>query len=126
MHSEKLTLATICGGAVQTKIDRALERVVENILDANTDPKKKRTITLKITMFPNEEDYQDIAVAADVSMQLAPEKRVSTEFFVDRDERTGGITIMEHAEGAIKGQLSFDDLKLPEQEEKVIDITRAQ
>lgn len=52
MHEERLTLATICGGAVQEKVDRALEKVTKNIIDPNTDPKKKRSITLKITLKP--------------------------------------------------------------------------
>ena len=44
MHKEKLTLATICGGAVQEKVDRALEKVARNILDPNVVPDKKRII----------------------------------------------------------------------------------
>ena len=73
MHNERLTLATICGGAVQEKVDRALEKVAKNILDPNTDPGKKRTITLKITMKPDENDNEDVEVSADVTYTLAPE-----------------------------------------------------
>lgn len=73
MHDERLTLATLCGGAVQEKVDRALEKVAKNILDPNTDPGKKRSITLKITMKPDEKDTEDVEVNADVSYTLAPE-----------------------------------------------------
>ena len=38
MHKERLTLATIGGGAVQERVDRALEKVAKNIMDPNTDP----------------------------------------------------------------------------------------
>ena len=110
MHNERLTLATLCGGAVQEKMDRALERVAQNILDPNTDPGKKRTITLKITLKPDEEDNEDVEVTADVSVSLAPEVGVSTRFFVEKDLTNDKVSIMEHKKGEIRGQLDFSDL----------------
>ena len=112
MHNERLTLATICGGAVQEKVDRALGKVVENILDPNTDSEKKRTITLKITMKPNEHDYEDVNVTADVSYTLAPDLGVQTQFFVNKDLQDGHVTVMEHRRGEIRGQLDFNDLEM--------------
>lgn len=111
MHNERLTLATICGGAVQEKVDRALEKVATNILDPNTDPGKKRTITLKITMKPNENDYEDVAVSAEVSYTLAPDIGVQTQFFVNKDLKDGRVTVMEHRRGEIRGQLDFGDIE---------------
>jgi hypothetical protein len=110
MHREKLTLATICGGAVQEKVDRALERVAENILDPNTDPRKKRSITLKITFKPDESDNEDVEVDADVHYTLAPEVGVQTRFFVNKDLHTDRISVMEHKKGEIRGQLDFSDM----------------
>ncbi len=112
MHKEKLTLATICGGAVQEKVDRALERVAKNILDPNTDAGKKRVISLKITMKPDEDDREDVVVSADVTYTLAPETGVQTQFFVNKDLTNGKVTVMEHKKGEIKGQLDFTDLGL--------------
>lgn len=111
MHKEKLTLATICGGAVQEKVDRALEKVANNILDPNTDPGKKRTITLKITMKPDEKDNEDVEVNADVTYSLAPEVGVQTRFYVNKDLIHDRVTVMEHKKGEIKGQLDFSDLE---------------
>lgn len=110
MHNERLTLATLCGGAVQEKIDRALEKVARNILDPNVVPDKKRTVTLKITMKPLDEDREDVAVEADVSYTLSPELGVQTNFFVSRDLTNDNISIMEHKRGEIKGQLDFSDV----------------
>ena len=110
MHNERLTLATICGGAVQEKVDRALEKVAKNILDPNTDPGKKRSITLKITMKPDENDNEDVEVSADVSYTLAPEIGVQTRFFVNKDLQNDKVTVMEHKKGEIRGQLDFSDL----------------
>lgn len=111
MHNERLTLATICGGAVQEKVDRALEKVAKNILDPNTDPGKKRTITLKITMKPKENDYEDVEVQADVSYTLAPDVGVQTQFFMNKDLKDGHVTVMEHRRGEIRGQLDFSDIE---------------
>ncbi|GEM_PF-325949 len=110
MHDERLTLASLCGGAVQEKVDRALEKVAKNILDPNTDPDKKRTITLKITLKPDENDNEDVKVNADVSYTLAPEIGVQTRFFVSRDIRDDRVIVMEHKKGEIKGQLDFNDI----------------
>ena len=119
MHNERLTLATLCEGAVQEKVDRALEKVAKNILDPNTDPGKKRSITLKITMKPDENDNEDVEVTADVSYLLAPEVGVQTRFFVNRDLQSEGVTVMEHKKGEIRGQLDFSDLAIAG--EKTID-----
>ena len=94
MHDERLTLATLCGGAVQEKVDRALEKVAKNILDPNTDPGKKRTITLKIVMKPDDDDNEDVQVSADVTYTLAPEVGVQTRFFVNKDLENDRVTVI--------------------------------
>lgn len=121
MHKEKLTLATLCGGAVQEKVDRALEKVARNILDPNVVPDKKRTVTLKITLKPSEEDQEDVLVSADVSYTLAPEQGVGTSFFVSKDIENGKISIMEHRRGEIKGQLDFSDVGIVMEAEEDFD-----
>lgn len=120
---ERLNLASICGGAVQEKVDRALEKVAKNILDPNTEAKKKRTITLKITMEPDEDDREDVKVSSEVAYTLAPETGVQTQFFMYKDLQSGRVTVTEHRKGEIKGQLSFSDmgtiLERKAQQEKV-------
>ncbi len=112
MHNEILTLANICGGAVQEKVNRALEKVAVNILDPNTDAGKKRSITLKITFKPDDDDREDVDVSADVTYTLAAETGVQTQFFVNKDLTNGKVTVMEHKRGEIRGQLDFSDLGL--------------
>lgn len=112
MQEERLTLASLCGGAVQEKVDRALEKVANNILDPNTDPKKKRVITLKITLKPDASDSEDVQVSADVTYTLAPELGIQTRFFVNKDLRNDKVTVMEHKKGEIRGQLDFNDIGL--------------
>lgn len=113
MAREKMTLATMCDGAVQERIERALEKVSENILDPNTDPDKKRSIVVTLSMKPNKDDREDITVEATVSMKLAPDTGLKTQFFLSKDLDSGTISIAEHARGQIKGQLSFKDMEPP-------------
>ena len=110
MH-EKLTMTTICDGAVQEKVDRALRAVADNILDPNTDPKKKRSITMKIVFQPNEDDREDVAVHVEVTRSLAPEAGVKTQLFIAKDIESGALTVQEHQKGMIKGQLDFGDME---------------
>ena len=122
MHKERLTLATICGGAVQEKVDRALEKVAHNILDPNVIPDKKRTVTLKITLKPSDYDQENVVVTADVSYQLSPEVGVQTNMFVSQDLTNGNISMMEHQRGEIKGQLDFSDVGITTGDEEIEDF----
>ena len=108
---EKLTMATICDGAVQEKMDRALRAVADNIMDPNTDAHKKRTITMKITLQPTEDDREDVAVSVEVTKSLAPETGIRTQLFITKDIESGAMTIQEHQRGMIKGQLDFRDME---------------
>ena len=108
--AKDLSIENLCGGAVQERINRALRKVSDNILDVNTEAKKKRSISLTLTFIPNEDDREDVSVEANVTMKLAPEEGVKTQFYINKDLTNEIITITEHVKGMIKGQLSFDDL----------------
>jgi len=108
--TKDLSIENLCGGAVQERINRALRKVSYNILDPNTEAKKKRNIALTLTFIPNEDDREDVAVEAHVTMKLAPEEGVKTQLYINRDLSSDVVTITEHVKGQIKGQLSFDDL----------------
>ena len=110
MKEERLTLATLCGGALQEKVDRALQKVADNILDPNTDADKKRVITLKLTFKPKADDREDVAVATEVQVALASETGTATQVFVTKDLANGHISVLEHRKGEIRGQIDFDDL----------------
>lgn len=109
MAKERMTLANMCGGGVQEYIDRALAKVSDNILDINTEAKKKREISIRIIFAPNEDDREDVAVSVQTAVKLAPETGIDTQFFISRDFKSGTISLIEHARGQIKGQLTIDD-----------------
>lgn len=119
MAKEILTLASMCGGGVQERINRALAKISDNILDPNTEAKKKRVLTVKIELTPSEDDREDVVVDVSTAYKLAPEVGLKTQLFINKDFRTGEISITEHAKGQIKGQLTLDDCGMSTVEEKV-------
>lgn len=125
-----LTVENLCGGAVQERINRAIKQVVDNILDPNTDPKKKREIDLKLIFSPNEDDREDVSVEARVTTKTASEQGVTTQLYISKDPGNGNINVTEYIKGAIKGQMTLDELGLlvPEGEEAkkgVVDFRKA-
>ena len=121
MAKEILTLASMCGGGVQERINRALAKISDNILDPNTEAKKKRVLTVKIELTPSEDDREDVVVDVSTAYKLAPEVGLKTQLFINKDLSTGEISITEHAKGQIKGQLTLDDcgMSMNPDEEKV-------
>lgn len=116
--AEKLTLASMCAGGVQERIDRALAKISDNILDLNTEAKKKRTLDIKLVLTPSEDDREDVTVDVHTSIKLAPETALKTQLFISKDFRSGVTTLTEHAKGAIKGQLTLDDCGMSMNPEK--------
>lgn len=51
---EALKLGSIAGGGVSEVFDHEMHRALENIADPNTKSTAKRSITIKITLKPNE------------------------------------------------------------------------
>ena len=95
-------------GKLSAQINKALERVTENVQDTNTDPEKVRMIVATITLRPNaERNY--VATAVEVKTTLAPEIGAVTALNMGRDLRTGKVDCVEIA-NQIPGQLSVEDI----------------
>lgn len=69
----EVNLQNINQGHVIDLFDEAMGRVMENIADENTPPKKERVITIKITVKPNE-SREHAEVKVGVVTNLAPIK----------------------------------------------------
>lgn len=120
--NRKLTLASLFGGALQEKVNRALYKVAENILDPNTAAKTKRVVTIKLSLLPNEKDREDVLIHADVTYTLAPEDGVASSMYMQRDIDTGRVTVAEYQRGEVKGQLDFGDIGLFSDDEEEVDM----
>lgn len=126
-----INLQELAGGSVAERIDIELQKVLENIADPNTDPKKARK--LQVTLTFKADDNRDIAnLSVQVKPTLIPAKQTETKVVLDFDDN-GMVTGAELKSGQ-KGQCYIDQdgdiaddkgQKIEEKKDKVIDL-RAQ
>lgn len=103
---ELLSLNDIAGGALQEKVNEAMNRVLENMQDPNTPWKVKRNISIKIGFTQNEE-RDDTAVELSIDTKLAPVSPIVTRMSIGTDLRTGQVYAEEYGK-QVRGQMSLD------------------
>ncbi len=108
---ELLSLNDIAGGALQEKVNEAMNRVLENMQDPNTPWKVKRNISIKIGFVQNEE-RDDTAVELSIDTKLAPVSPIVTRMSIGTDLRTGQVYAEEYGK-QVRGQMPLD-LERPE------------
>src|SRR5690554_2038454 len=96
-----INLEKFAGGALAEKFNIGLKEVLENIADPNTEPKKKRKLTVELTFDPDEERELSI-VDIIVKTKLVSPKSVATKILIDKDGK-GGIIASEY-KNQLKGQ----------------------
>jgi len=92
---ERFTLPEIGRGAAIERFDMELQRVLDNIQDPNTDPKKARSVVLKFTITPDE-DRGVGKYAIDAQAKLAPLKSHPGRVFLGMDADGHGVASEEH------------------------------
>lgn len=97
-------LSKIADGGLQEKVDRALAKVTKNILDLNTEAKKKRKVTINITLAPND-NRDSVDVVTDVRTSLAPDIGVATTLLVGEDN---GKPVAAELKSGVIGQTYID------------------
>lgn len=100
----KSSLLQMAKGAIQERVDYEVERVVDNILDINTDPTAKRKVTLTVELKPDEE-RQVIKISASAKSTLAPVTPVNTSLVVTADGN--GEMILAEIVPQVPGQISM-------------------
>lgn len=91
-------------GAIEERVDYEMSRVIDNILDPNTEPTAKRKLNLTIEFKPDA-NRQVISVITTAKSTLCPTNPVSTSLFITGDEQ-GEVTAVEMVPN-IPGQLDF-------------------
>lgn len=104
-HLINFDISKIADGGVQVKLNRALKEVADNIMDPNTDPKKKRSVTLKISVAPDKK-RNAANITAEVKTSLAPEEGVETTMLLGRDVK--GQTHVNELKSGVPGQTYID------------------
>lgn len=105
MDDRRTSILQMAKGAIQERVDYEVAKVIDNILDANTDPKTKRKITLIIELKPDE-NRQFISLSASAKSTLAPVVPIGTTLGIAADNN-GEMVIVETVP-QIPGQMNMD------------------
>lgn len=108
-------LEEFAGGKLSVQLNKALEKVTENIQDPNTDAQKVRKINVSISLRPNDE-RNFVSTTVETKLSLAPELEATTALSMGRDLRTGEVEAIEIF-NQIPGQMSVNDVIDQEEEE---------
>lgn len=101
-------LEEFAGGKLSVQLNKALEKVTENIQDPNTDAQKVRKINVSISLRPNDE-RNFVSTTVETKLSLAPELGATTALSMGRDLRTGEVEAVEIF-NQIPGQMSVNDV----------------
>lgn len=74
----------LADGAIVEKLNRELDKITQNIVDKNTDPRKERKITLTLSFKPNE-NRDFVITKIQTKTTLATEIGVETQIIVGKD-----------------------------------------
>ena len=108
-------LEEFAGGKLSVHLNKALEKITENVQDPNTDAQKVRKINVSISFRPNDE-RNFVATTVETKLSLAPELGATTALSMGRDLRTGEVEAVEIF-NQIPGQMNVDDVIDQEEDE---------
>lgn len=108
-------LEEFAGGKLSVQLNKALEKVTENIQDPNTDAQKVRKINVSISLRPNDE-RNFVSTTVETKLSLAPELGATTALSMGRDLRTGEVEAVEIF-NQIPGQMNVEDVIGQEEDE---------
>lgn len=101
-------LNDMMGGAVTERFTAALKTVLANVFDPNTDPAKKRKITIDLTVSPSK-DRSTADFALNVKTLLASPTAVNQTMMLNRDD-SGNITATEIGD-QLPGEIDIDEVE---------------
>lgn len=110
-----INLEQFAGGKLSVQLNKALEKITENVQDPNTDAQKVRKINVSISLRPNDE-RNFVSTTVETKLSLAPELGATAALSMGRDLRTGEVEAIEIF-NQIPGQMSVNDVIDQEEEE---------
>lgn len=110
-----IDLEQFAGGKLSVQLNKALEKITENVQDPNTDAQKVRKINVSISFRPNDE-RNFVATTVETKLSLAPELGATTALSMGRDLRIGEVEAVEIF-NQIPGQMNVDDVIDQEEDE---------
>lgn len=105
----RISLDSLCGGALLERFQLAMAQIGRNIMDPNTNPEKARTLTIKITFKPDKA-RKGIKTSIITNISLAPPEADETMMLIGQDLRTGRIEMSEYGDNSQKIQVQGEQL----------------
>lgn len=81
-------------GAIMEQSDIEVGKIIQNILDPNTDPVKKRQLTLTVEFAPNA-DRSQVTIKATAKSKIQPNNAIQTSLYVGANPQTGELIATE-------------------------------
>lgn len=103
-NDQRSSLLQMAKGAIQERVDYEVTRVVDNLLDMNTEAKAKRKVTLNIVM-TTDDDRRVVKVEASAKSTLAPVTPIGTSLVITADGN--GEMMLAEIIPQVPGQLSL-------------------
>lgn len=94
MKAESSSILDMAMGAIKERVDYEMGHVIDNILDPNTNPTKKRKMVLTLELTPDSE-RRTIQVSCTAKSTLCPTNPVSTSLYVGAAPGTGLAQVMD-------------------------------
>ena len=105
MDNQKVSILQMVNGAIRERVDYEVKKVIDNILDVNTEAKAKRKIKLTIELKPDD-SRQVISLAASAKSELAPVTPVGTSMVITADGN--GEMMIAEVVPQVPGQLNME------------------
>lgn len=119
----KISLADLAEGAVEERFNQELQKVLSNIADPNTDPKKARKITVTVTLKANEK-RDIVSTTIDAKSNVTPAYAISTMIVLGQDNN--GRVVGQELKSGAKGQTYItQEGQLADDTGNVIDLKQA-
>lgn len=109
---ERTSILEMARGAIMEQVDGEISKIVDNIIDPNTEAKKKRQLILTIDFVPSA-DRGVVSVSASAKCKLQAANSIQTSLYVGVDGKTGEIIATEMTPN-VTGQIDFDGEEEPE------------
>lgn len=104
--NEAKSILEMAQGAIMEQVNIEVGKIIDNILDPNTDAKKKRQLVLTVDFAPSN-DRSAVSVTATAKSKLLPNNAIQTTVYVGADPSTGEVQAVEMVP-QVPGQQSFD------------------
>lgn len=104
--TDKSSILDMAMGAIKERVDYEMGHIVDNILDPNTEAKKKRKLTLVLELTPDA-DRQVIGVNCTAKSTLVATNPVVTSLYVNADPSTGEAQVVEMVP-QVPGQMGME------------------